>query len=331
MRLLIVHPGGVGDVLLALPAMRTLRWRHGSADVGLLAAQQVGSLLRNCKEVDEVFSLESGALAELLAGDGLGASAFITWLRDCESAQCWMEDQDGALRSVLAHHGIQQVVIASPMNGRWKATHQTDRFLEAAECLGLEPEADQFLRMTGVVEARGRVALGDAGVTDCRPYVVIHPGSGSIHKCCHAAVLASVLDWVSSKELLPLVVEGPADERQIKHLTAQQSRPFCLLKENDLSTLAAIIKNAGLYVGQDSGITHLAAALGVPTVACFGPTDERRWGPRGRHVAVVRGNPCLCPTWQAVQQCREKSCLKISSSLLLHACERMLAFSQSKA
>ena len=329
MRLLIVHPGAVGDLLLALPAIRTLRRRHGAAEVGLVAARQVGSLLGNSNEVDTVFSLESGALTELLAGDTACRSPFITWLRNCGFAQCWMEDQDGTLRAALAVHGVQDVVIASPMNGRWKARHQTDRFLEAAQCLGLQLEADRPLRTTDVMEAQGRAALVGAGVPHNHPYVVIHPGSGSIHKCCRSTLLASVLDWVASKKLLPLIIEGPADEQQVEDLTAQQSRSFYLLKENDLSTLPAIIKHATLYVGHDSGITHLAASLGVPTVACFGPTDEGRWGPRGRFVAVVRGSPCLCPTWEAVQQCRERSCLKISSSSLLHVCERMLRISQS--
>jgi hypothetical protein len=311
--------------------MRALRWRHRAAEVGLVAARHVGSLLRNCNEVEVVFSLESGALAELLAGDRASRSPFITWLRNCGFAQCWMQDQDGTLRAALAVHGVLKVGISSPMSDRWKSRHQTDRFLEAAQCLGLQVDADRPLRTTDGMEERGHAALVGAGVPRNSSYVVIHPGSGSIHKCCHAALLASLLDWVWSKGLLPVIVQGPADEEQVRNLTAQPSRSFYLLKENDLSILAGIIKNAVLHVGHDSGLTHLAASLGVPTVACFGPTDEGRWGPRGRWVALVRGNPCLCPTWEAVQQCRDKCCLKISSSSLLHACERMLEFSQPKA
>jgi hypothetical protein len=299
--------------------------------VGLLAAQKVGKLLENCNEVDTVFPLESGALAELLAGDGHGTSPFLTWVKKCRFAQCWMEDQDGTLGAAFALHGIQNAIITSPMSGRWKARHQTDRFLEAAECPYSPPEADRPLRMKEVVEARGRAAIIASGVPGNRPYVVIHPGSGSVHKCCHAAVLTSVVNWVSNRGLIPVIIEGPADEQQVKSLLTQQLRSFYLVKENDLSTLAAIIKNAVLYVGYDSGITHLAAALAVPTVVCFGPTDEHRWCPRGQFVAVVRGSSCFCPTWEAVQQCREKYCLEISSSLLLHACERMLASSQARA
>ena len=331
MRLLIVHPGGIGDVVLAVPAMRTLRWRHGAVEVALLAAQEVGKLLENCNEVDTVFPLESGALAELLAGDGLGTSPFLNWMKKCRFAQCWMEDKDGTLGAAFALHGTQKVIIASPMSGRLKARHQTDRFLEAAECPDSLPEADRPLRMKEGMEGRGRAAIVESGVPGNRPYVVIHPGSGSVHKCCDAAVLTSVVNWVSNKDLIPLIIEGPADEQQVKNLLMQQLRSFYLVKENDLSTLAAIIKNAVLYVGCDSGITHLAAAFAVPTIVCFGPTDENRWCPRGKFVANVRGTSCFCPTWEAVQQCGEKPCLKISSSLLLQACEQMVASSQAKA
>lgn len=330
MRLLIVHPGGVGDVLLALPALRSLRRRHGADEVGLLAARQVGELLRNCHEIDTVFALESGGLAELLSGEASDTSPFLTWLKGCESAQCWMADRNGELRAAFTAQGVRDIAISSPMAGPWNGCHQSDRYLDTAACRRFEPEADGPLRVTKVMEAGGRSALDKAGVPYHRPYVVIHPGSGSIHKCCQPSVLSAVLDWVMGKELIPLIVEGPADARQVGKLIAQWPRSLCLLKGCDLSELAGIIQNALLYVGHDSGITHLAAALAVPTVACFGPTNEARWGPRARSVMVVRGAACRCVTWDAVQQCREKPCLTIPSSAMVNACENLLQKSQQK-
>ncbi|HJR76719.1 MAG TPA: glycosyltransferase family 9 protein [Nitrospiraceae bacterium] len=327
MRLLIVHPGGIGDVLLALPVLRTLRRHHRDGEVGLLAGNPIGTLLRDCHEVDTVFPLESGALVQLLAGEGPRTSPFVAWLRACRSAQCWMDERDGKLRAALVAQGIRRVVVASPMEESRKSRHQTDRFLEAAECSCFEPEADRPLHVTKAMTALGRIALRNAGVPDHRPYVVIHPGSGSIHKCCHPSTLGPVFHWIRSKDFIPLIVGGPADEQQVGNLTALWPGMFCLMKETDLSTLAAVIRNAVLYIGHDSGITHLAAALAVPTVACFGPTDERRWGPRGRFVRVVTGIPCECATWDTVRECRDKSCLRISPAALVDACDNMLASS----
>jgi ADP-heptose:LPS heptosyltransferase len=324
MRLLIVHPGGIGDVLLALPAIRTLRYRHRADEMGLLAARQVGRLLRDCREVDTVFSLESGALTDLLSAGVPRATLFFTWLEACEMVQCWMADRDGRLALKLSGQGKRRSIICSASTVASHNRHQSDRYLEAAECSGLEPGAEEPLALQEGLEAAGRAALIRAGMPLNQPYVVLHPGSGSLHKCCDPALFGSILSWLRQRGLALLIVQGPADETQIKSIQAELRQPFHLLDYCDLSTMAWIIKNAVLYVGHDSGITHLAAGLAVPTVACFGPTDEARWGPRGKRVSIMRGSACHCADWDAVQQCRDKPCLRISSASLIQACEAML-------
>jgi ADP-heptose:LPS heptosyltransferase len=73
--------------------------------------------------------------------------------------------------------------------------------------------------------------------------------------------------------------------------------------------LAGVLAHARLFVGHDSGVTHLAAALHVPTVALFGPTDPVQWAPRGPHVFVVRGNLCTCRGSEQIRHCLERPCL----------------------
>jgi hypothetical protein len=87
-----------------------------------------------------------------------------------------------------------------------------------------------------------------------------------------------------------------------------------------LSTVAGLLAQAALYVGHDSGLTHLAGALGLPTVAIFGPTEPTRWAPRGKLVSVIRGPACLCHDWASVTSCHEKPCLSIPFSELLTSC-----------
>lgn len=324
MRLLIIHPGGIGDVLLALPAIRGLRTCHGADEVGLLAARQAGELLRDCREIDTVFALESGGLADLLSGTAPERSSLLTWLRECERVQCWMADRNGELALALAKQGVREMVISSATAGVSDGRHQSDRCLATAACGKGVSGAERPLCITECMRANAQRALEQAGVPHDRPYAVVHPGSGSLHKCCPPSVLAGVLDWLMTKGFIPMVVEGPADEQQINALRAQWPQRLHLLRNCELSTLAGIMTSALLYVGHDSGITHLAAALAVPTIACFGPTDEARWGPRGRSVTIVRRGPCHCGTWEAVQQCRDKPCLMNSSGLLVRACEVML-------
>ena len=78
-----------------------------------------------------------------------------------------------------------------------------------------------------------------------------------------------------------------------------------------ITQLAGLLASAQGYLGHDTGVTHLAAMLGVPTIAMFGPTDPGRWAPRGANVTVIQGGACRCEGWDEVQLCRDKPCLAV--------------------
>jgi ADP-heptose:LPS heptosyltransferase len=81
-----------------------------------------------------------------------------------------------------------------------------------------------------------------------------------------------------------------------------------------LDELAAILKQCDFYVGNDSGITHLAAAVGTPVVALFGPTDPRVWGTRGKHVSILHGKTDCSPcSREKMQVCPEQRCMETLS------------------
>ena len=112
--------------------------------------------------------------------------------------------------------------------------------------------------------------------TSLRGTAVLHPFSGSARKNWPlasffqlAAQLPHKVEWLA----------GP--EEELPDAT----------RFDDLADLARWLAGAALYIGNDSGITHLAAALGIPTLALFGPTDPRKWTPRGRQISVVRSQP----------------------------------------
>jgi hypothetical protein len=93
-----------------------------------------------------------------------------------------------------------------------------------------------------------------------------------------------------------------------------------VLRDLNLSLLAGVIAQAELFLGHDSGVTHLSSLLGVPTVALFGPTNPDRWAPRSNQVTVLRTAPCLCSSWEAVQACAEKPCLAVPVEQLIGRC-----------
>ena len=126
-------------------------------------------------------------------------------------------------------------------------------------------------------------------VKQSRDSVVIHPFSGSGRKNWPIEL------YLDLAKRLPLPVEWVAGPEEVSPDAHRFSR---------LDQLAEWLRGARLYVGNDSGITHLAAAIGVPTLVLFGPTDPRVWAPRGDHVRVIRHQPLhALPVDSVLRQC----------------------------
>jgi ADP-heptose:LPS heptosyltransferase len=119
---------------------------------------------------------------------------------------------------------------------------------------------------------------------------------------------------------IPVILEGPADREPVERLLQLCSNPPIVLRDLDLLTVAGVLAQAQLFIGQDSGITHMAGLMGLRMVALFGPTDPARWAPRGSHVTVVQGTSCLCRSWDEVSRCKGKPCLDLPTDDLVALC-----------
>jgi ADP-heptose:LPS heptosyltransferase len=116
-------------------------------------------------------------------------------------------------------------------------------------------------------------------------FLAIHPGSGSHAKNWPSERFAAVVRATAAEKWL--LVRGPADDDAVGSLEGVPGQVIAC--DLPLRVLAAVLARAGAYVGNDSGVTHLAAAAGAPTVALFGPTDPRLWSPVGPRVTVIAG------------------------------------------
>ncbi|MCE9535559.1 MAG: glycosyltransferase family 9 protein [Nitrospirae bacterium] len=316
--IVMIHPGGLGDVLLAVPAMTRLRIRFPNHRLLLCAGDQVATLLHACMMIDDWTSVQGRACADLFAGSATGQLQ--TWLEDCDLAIGWMEDADGRLSGALKAVGVREVIVRSPFSLMIHATHQRDRFLEAINEVPYEREGHAGLTVTEPLLSLGQACLETAGLSSSQPFAVIHPGSGSAHKCVGPEILASVVASLQHSGTTPVILEGPADREPVERLLQSCKQPPVLLKDLDVLTVAGVLARARFFLGQDSGVTHMAGLLGVCTVVLFGPTDPNRWAPRGTHVTIVQGHPCLCRSWGDVSRCEEQPCLKISQEDLVSLC-----------
>ncbi|HKN85843.1 MAG TPA: glycosyltransferase family 9 protein [Nitrospiraceae bacterium] len=317
--LLIVHPGSLGDVLLALPAMRALRAAFSNHALGLLTQNEVGRLLMATAEVHKAFALEGASLTNILSA-GMVDGEWEQWLSHCDVAVGWLADPDRSLASAFHAFGIPHILVASPHSPGHRSVHQSDRFLETITSVISKPFQDHALQLPHAVMREATSRLTSIGILSSQPLVIIHPGSGSRHKCAAPGLLATLLKKYENNVIEPLVIGGPADVNQIACLQRTYSHPFRVLQDLDLLSIAGVIAHANCFIGHDSGLTHLAACLHVSTVALFGPTDPHRWAPRGSHVKVVTGPSCHCEGETAVRGCADKPCLQIPIEQILTAC-----------
>ncbi len=326
--MLVIHPGALGDVLLARPVLYALRRQFPQYEIALLAGNAVGMLLRDGAEIDRVFPLESTYLSELFAGFDSLCVPFNNWLSHCDVAVGWLRDVEVAVADTLRAVGVQSINLRSSWSADFLAEHQTDRYLETVEMEGVGQAVNHPLILPPVVSAQAQQILKALNWNSGPPLVVIHPGSGSAYKCVEAWRLAHVIEWLSQAGMTPMLLEGPADREPVAQVLSALTIPVPVIRGLNLSTAAAVLAQAALYLGHDSGITHLAAALAIPTIACFGPTNSSRWAPLGPTVAVLSGMPCTCSGWSAVKNCPERVCLQIAPERMIEACRSQLARSR---
>jgi ADP-heptose:LPS heptosyltransferase len=185
------------------------------------------------------------------------------------------------------------------------------------------------LRLKGSDQDWGRDFWESKGLTleERANVVILHPGSGSKRKVWpldRFLSLAHILqDRFSSKILIIL---GPAERPEIETVfEGLDPNRFIQVKGFSLLQVASVMEGCRLFIGNDSGVSHLASALRIPTIALFGPTDPRVWSPRGEKVWVVKKEtPCSPCTRERLFQCVDSECLrKIEIEDVLEGIERL--------
>ena len=165
----------------------------------------------------------------------------------------------------------------------------SDYLVASLEPLGFSADASVTPRLRPSAEGMrtAKVWLSERGLLD-RRLITIHPGSGSPRKNWPLDRFAEVAAQLTAEGHELVVTLGPTEEESgPEWLQAWRSTQAHVARGLDVDTLAAILSTCSAYVGNDSGVSHLAASVGVPTVALFGPTDPIQWAPRGECVSVL--------------------------------------------
>ena len=311
MKIALRMPNWLGDAVLALPALHSLRQAFPEAEIHAVTRGWGPDLLEGHPSLNGIIPLPEDRDLKALRTSGTGlkklgfdrgilltnsfSSAFLFFLAGIPER--WGYARDG--RGILLTRAV-------PFKGRDGNLHQTDFYLHLLRSLGIEPAGFG----PGLVSSKEDAAWADTalenwGAASGRPLVILSPGAAyGPAKRWPADRFAGLARKLRDEAGAAVAVIGESGDAAAAALIleALDGRGLDLTGQTTLSRLIAVVRHARLVVTNDSGPLHIADAVGVPIVALFGPTNPAATGPRRGPAAVLKKEvpcwPCLyraCP------------------------------------
>jgi heptosyltransferase-3 len=323
--ILIWHQGGLGDLLLAGPALAALSRHYSRARITALGHPERWRLLEGSLPLDEVWDSGEARWAHLF-GEGDLPSQIQESLARFQLALVFSPRPQTILLARLRRAGISRVhwLPSFPETGVEAVAALQARHLAA---LGLPYVPVPFKLEVEFSQNEELPELPGPG-----PWLAVAPGSGHPFKnwpLAHYYEVSRALGW--EYDLGVVWLAGPAEGEMLPFLEAlAAAQGQILLANRPLATVARVLSRCRLYLGNDSGLTHLAAAVGGPAVvALFGPTDPRVWAPLGPRLRILVG-PCPqapCAVGRRIT-CPEPRCLSaLAPETVLAAAAALLSAS----
>jgi predicted lipopolysaccharide heptosyltransferase III len=328
--ILLLQLKRIGDLILTLPAIATLRENFPAAEITLAISSECADLLPAIPNVNRILLMRRN-LRDLALFLGLAREKFdycVDFTRTDRSAL--LVFLSGArIRIVYRRRDRFQKrarVYSDYVKVRKLAMHTVDYNLALIGPLGVR-KVSRALRLELPQEAREKASALRSDLRINEPYLIFHPGSARAEKFWEPQRWADVIEHARSESQISVVLTGGASRVEQKHLREVKGRlrqPVVDLSgETDLLTLAALIERARLLVTVDSAPMHLAAATQTPQVILFGPTNPFHWRPLESPALILQGESATPLT----EFSSEQPCLpmrQISTAAVIGAMDLLL-------
>lgn len=290
--ILILRGGAIGDFVLTGPVFDALRARWPRVRIELAGYPRIATLARRAGWADTFRSLDHRAAARLFSAPSDPCRAAPLDLGDWgvpldtfDGVLSYLHDPDGIVGENLKRAGARHAVVHSPLP---RQGHATDGLLAPLAAWGCVTTAGLAPRL--ILPTSDSPPLLPGLSVLARPCVALHPGSGGVAKRWPLDNFIDLARRVRDA-WTPIFLFGEADEACRRAFMERAGSEFSAVDDLSLYDVALLVQSCCGYVGNDSGITHLAAALGVPTVALFGPSDPAVWGPRNPNARILAARP----------------------------------------
>jgi len=278
-RILVIRGGAIGDFILTLPALKLLRDSFPAAHLEVLGYKHIVALAELGGYANATRSIEYGRLASFFNRDGELAPELVEYFGSFQQVISYLFDPDDIFANNLKRAGVRNLIVGSPkITDREHAARQLARPLERLALYLDDPAA--------IISPNEEVKVDPS-------LIALHPGSGSETKNWAlgrwAALAESLLSVHGSRRLL--LIGGEADAARVAQLGKTLPNDRVQFAQNlSLVELAVRLQKCALFLGHDSGISHLVAAVGTPCLLLFGPTDPAIWAPANPQVRVLRAS-----------------------------------------
>ena len=285
-RIVVIRGGAIGDFILTLPALKALRDACPRAHIEILGYKHIAVLAENRFYAQAVRSIEYGALSTFFAKNSELPAELANYFASFNLIISYLYDPDRIFENNLRGYGVESL-LCGPSKIAEKAGHAARQLARPVEDLGIRV-VDLTEKVFPSIE--DRQFAGEFLRLLQPPIIAIHPGSGSKEKNW------PLENWIAlfsrghgrlEKRASLIIISGEADKAQIEQLEREwKNRDVRFAKNLSLPYLAAVLERS-IFVGHDSGISHLAAAAGANCILLFGPTDPSVWAPQNDNVQVL--------------------------------------------
>jgi ADP-heptose:LPS heptosyltransferase len=277
-KILLVRGGAMGDFILTLPVLAALRRHFPASLLEILGHEGPASLAVAAGLVGRVSPLESPAMAGFFVRGGVWPARVAEYFAGFDLIVSYVYDREEIFQS-----NVRRCSAAKFVAGPHRPDETSD--LHAAQSL-LRP-----LKVLGIDEADPRPRLMLPGPAEYSPdkSLAVHPGSGSLRKNWPEAKWAQLLKRLAAESKWHfLLIGGEAEGARCQRLAADLPPHRTRLAENlPLAELAQRMRSCAAFIGHDSGVTHLAAALGLPGLVLWGPTNQAVWRPLSDRIGLL--------------------------------------------
>lgn len=308
---LVVRGGAIGDFILTLPVLAALRATFPAARVEILGYPHVGALAVAGGLADAVHSIESAAFATLFVADGAVPEFVAEFFARFDLIVAYVHDPGRVFEQNVTRLSQASYLRGPHRPDEERTVHATAVFLAPLKARGIvTPDPVPRLKIPLSPDRRP--------MTRGSPLLAIHPGSGSARKNWPEQSWARLLEELTRQtDWRLLLIGGEAEGDRLARLARCWSAARLDLAQSlPLVELARSLQCCAAFVGHDSGITHLAAALGLRTLVLWGNTSPEIWRPLGERVKLLRD---------------QRGLGELEVGIVLEECKRLVPESQHRS